>query len=167
MAEEKSQNSLQFGASLLDAILQQKIAPEKLTLDQRRACLQHMLHECKWTEIEMSEILHLHRTTVARQKAKVREQNSWVFGEEGQRALLAGFMGFSEIVMARLFQKGREKEAWLVCKGLSEVFCSLGYIDGQADTKRGSMALVDILNRASLHRDSNSKINPQTNGNSA
>ena len=131
---------------ILRQIAEKKIDATILTAHQRRICVRYMLHERKWTQAQIAEILMVHPFTIHRDKKEILEQNSWILDEIDTRAFALELIATAEAASAKLFSKGREKDAWTVQKECVEALQNLGYVKRAPVEFKGHLSLLEILN---------------------
>lgn len=150
------QKPLQSGARLLELISEQKISPEQLTPHQRRLITRCMLHDKKWTQTEIAETLQVHRITISRYVAKIREQDSWMLDDIDVRKIAIGMIQDAEFASTRLFRSEKYKEAWTVKKELVELLQNLGYVRSEPAQINGFVALQEIFKLAASNKPTKS-----------
>jgi len=142
------QKPLQSGARILELVQEKKLMPTQLTTHQRRICVQYMLHERKWTESEIADMLQVHRVTIARDKARIRTQDTWMLDNIDAGKLVVKVIQDAEVVSARLFRSSKYKDAWTVMKEMIELLQSLGYVKSKPSEVRGHLTLLEIVKLA-------------------
>lgn len=150
MSQPKSGSVLTFATEILKKIQSQEIDPQKITIEQRRACVSFLLHERKWTQTEIAEMLKCHKQTITEDKQWLRKNQS-IFNVDllvDETELIYDYIETAKIASARLFRKGLEKFAFEVEDKLIERLQSLGYIRKVANKVefRGQVSLLEMLN---------------------
>ena len=139
MSSERS--PLQSGTFLLRQISEKRITAEQLTQHQRVLCIQYMLHEAKWTQMEIAEIVGVHRTTVARTAIRLREHAAMALDVIDQRSVALDLIQHAEVVCAHLMREGKKRDAWAVKKELVESLQTLGFISKEPIRFEGNIKL--------------------------
>ena len=142
----------QFATTILRGIAEKTVDPEMLSIENRRLCVQYMLHEKKWTQMEIAEILHVDRVTVTRDKQAIYKLNEHMLNDVDNRKFALDLIHTAQMASARLFRKGKEREAWQVEKELVESLQTLGYVSKEPEKIEGRLTLLEILK---LARDTN------------
>ena len=150
------QKPLQIASRILKLISEDKLDAKQLTTHQRRICVRFMLHEGKWTQSEIADILGVHRSQIVRDKCKIRKQDSWMLNEIDERQFATDLMRVAELASARLFRKGLEKYAWQVQRECLESLQSLGYLEKKPIEVKGHLTLLEVLNFANSNGNSQS-----------
>jgi hypothetical protein len=135
----------QFATTILKGIAEKTINPETLSIDQRRLCVQYMLHEKKWTQLEISEIMHTCRKTVQNDKEAILETNMVMLLRLDNRKWALELIHTAAMASARLFRKGREREAWQVEKECVEMMQTLGFVGKEPEKMEGTLKLLEML----------------------
>lgn len=155
-----TQSPLQSATTILKLLASKSLTKEQLNKHQRRICVRYMLHEGKWTQQEMAEILGAHRTQIARDKAKIKEQDAMALDGIDERSFALDIIKLNEIAVARLLRKGKEFEAVIVQDKCLKSLQSLGYLERKPIEVKGHLTLLEVLNFASRNG------NPQQSDNS-
>ena len=141
----ETQKLSEFATVILRGIAERTVDPDKISVDDRRLCVQYMLHERKWTQMEISEILHVNPATITRDKQLLLSQNAWMLTEIDNRNFALELIHTAAIASASLFRKKHPYEAWKVEKELVESLQSLGYISKEPIKLEGQLSLLEVL----------------------
>ena len=137
----KQHSPLQSGAFLLRQVSEKRITAEQLTHHQRVLCIQYMLHEKKWTQMEISEVVGVARNTVSRTAIRLRKHAEMALDVIDQRSVAVDLIEHAEIVCSHLMREGKKRDAWAVKKELVESLQTLGFISKEPIRFEGNMKL--------------------------
>lgn len=141
----KSISPLQSGAFLLRQISEKRLTAAELTNHQRVLCVQYMLHEQKWTQMEIAEIVGVHRHTVMNIKHRLRKHAVMSLDVIDQRSVAIGLIETAEVACARLMLARDEAAAWKIQKELVEMLQTLGFIGREPIRFEGKLTLKELM----------------------
>ncbi len=141
----KPQSSAIF---FLKKISDKQLEPKQLTRHQRRLCVRYLLTERKHTQQEIASILGVVESVITNDKRKIMEQNVWMVDNIDERQVAVDLAITADVASARLFRKGKEKEAFDVMRQAVDVLQSLGYLKRTAIEIKGEVSIQEILKLA-------------------
>ena len=133
---------------LLKLISEQKLFADKLTSHQRLVCARFLLTERKHTQNEIATILGVSYVMVHKYKKKIQQQNEWMIDEIDERRMALDILQSAETASARLFRKGKDKEAFEVQRMAIDTLQTLGYLKRAPVEFKGQITLQEILKLA-------------------
>ena len=142
-----SDKTLQYATDILSKIQSKQIDPDQLTTEQRRIVVRFLFHDRKMTKTEMAEVLKVARSTIYEdRKAIDREEVGATFIVD-EIEMVKDLVSSAEVAIARLFRKGKEKEAFDVQDKLIDRLQTLGYVKrvAQEHNLRGQISLLEVL----------------------
>lgn len=120
--------------------------PKSITDQQRRICVRFLLHVKDYEQNDVAGLLKISPSTVTRDKKKLVQEDAWILSEMDDRTLAVQMIQTADKAAARLFRKGREREAWTVLRECVELLQSLGHVKKQATEIKGDFSFVSFLN---------------------
>ena len=97
---------------LLSLISQQKLDPSRLSRHDIHICIRFLLQDKKHSQQEIAVIMKVDPATVTRAKYKMLADNSWMLDQVDERKFAIDMINTAMNASARLFRKGKEREAW-------------------------------------------------------
>jgi len=158
------QKPLQSAVFLLKQLSEKTISPQQLSTHQRRICVRFMLQERKHSSHEMAAILQIHSVTVRRYTQQILEQNSWMLDDIDERKIAVDIIQSADVACARLFRKGREKDAFTIKKDAIELLQSLGYLKRKPIEVEANLTLLEIIKLAHANTETNQETFDSGNG---
>lgn len=135
-------NPLHSGAFLLRQVAEKRLTADELTKHQKKLCAIYLIHEEKHTQIQIAEILHVHRNTVHDWVKRFKSQAARMFdGEIDQRTVAVELKQLASIAISSLMRDNKYKDAWTVKKELIESLQTLGFIPKEPIRLEGSLRL--------------------------
>ncbi len=145
---DKLQKTASSATFYLSQISKNLIDPKQLTRHQRRICVRYLLNDRKHTQQEIAAILGVAESQISRDKRRIMEQNAWMAENIDERQVAVELARAGEAATARLFRKGKEKEAFEVQAKTIDVLQSLGYLKRAPVELKGLLSIQEILKLA-------------------
>jgi len=164
----ESISTLQFATKILNDIQNKSLDPETLSTEQRRICVRFMVHDRKFTKIEIAEILHVSRQCIWEDQRALERTQIGAALMVDELETIREYMVTAETAMARLFRKGKEKDAFDIYDKYIERMQSLGYVKrvAQEHNFKGQISLLEVLKfEQSFHPKHESGNNGNASGN--
>lgn len=139
----------------LERISKKELDPKRLTKHQRRLCVRYLLVEQKHTQSEIASILQVVDSVITNDKRKIMEQNVWLVDNIDERQVAIDLVIAANTATARLFRKGKEKEALEVKVKAIDALQSLGYLKRAPIEFQGRLTMEEILKLANGPEDEN------------
>ena len=142
-----SSQSLQFATDIINRIQNNLVDAANLTMEQRRICVRFLIHDRKLTQLEIAELLKVSRQTIWEDRKAIDSEEFGASLMIDEIAFIRDLISSGEIAIARLFRKGKEKEAFEVQDKLIDRLQSLGYIKRvpQEHNFTGQISLLEVL----------------------
>lgn len=133
---------LQSGAFIYRQLQEKRMVAKELTNHQRVLCVQYMLHEKKWTRLEIADVLSIHRHTVSSIERRLLHHAATALDMIDQRSVAIGLVNTAEVACARLMRAGNDAAAWKIEKELIEMLQTLGFISKEPIRIEGNLRLT-------------------------
>lgn len=117
-----------LAASYLTRIRDGKLDPKLLSDDQRRICVEFMIHDGKFSSYEMGQILGVSIRTITRDRRKIHEGNeiSALVIDEAHYA--QEMIDYADDYAVKLAKEKKYRDAWEVRRECAAMLQSMGFI---------------------------------------
>lgn len=152
MSNFDSQKPGKSAVFLLEQIQKKALQPEQLTKHHKKICVRYLLSDKKYSMLEIGTLMKIPTSTLYRYRDEIRLQNEYMLSDLDERKLALEWIEAGETACARLFRKGKEKDAIEVLTRMMEALQSLGYVKRKPIEIEGDVTLEEILKRGKEKR---------------
>ena len=148
---EVTADSGRSALALIRDVQSKTLAPENLSINDRRLCVEHLTAE-GYSVPEIAQVMHTNDRTIYRDRAAIRQANAVAAGPELTSEMVGNLLREADIAVGRIRKATRgseveamakiegEKACWVIARDMVSMLQKLGYLPTAPQMIQGQLS---------------------------